>query len=43
MSFPFGQHTPAILALADGTIFHGYSIGAEGQTSGEVVFSTAMT
>ncbi len=34
---------PAILALADGTVFHGYSIGAAGQTSGEVVFNTAMT
>jgi len=35
--------TPAILALQDGTIFHGTSIGAEGQTIGEVVFNTAMT
>lgn len=35
--------TPAILALEDGSIFHGVSIGAEGQTSGEVVFNTAMT
>ncbi|MDL2283995.1 glutamine-hydrolyzing carbamoyl-phosphate synthase small subunit [Oxalobacter sp. OttesenSCG-928-P03] len=43
MSFPLGQQAPAILALADGTIFRGYSIGAEGQTSGEVVFNTAMT
>lgn len=34
---------PATLALADGTIFHGYSIGAEGTTSGEVVFNTAMS
>ena len=34
---------PAILALADGTVFRGYSIGAEGITSGEVVFNTAMT
>lgn len=34
---------PAILALADGTIFRGISIGAAGQTSGEVVFNTAMT
>ncbi|AXI03181.1 glutamine-hydrolyzing carbamoyl-phosphate synthase small subunit [Aquirhabdus parva] len=37
------MHTPAILALADGTIFHGQSIGAEGLTTGEVVFNTAMT
>jgi carbamoyl-phosphate synthase small subunit len=36
-------HTPAILALADGTIFHGKSIGADGLTSGEIVFNTAMT
>jgi carbamoyl-phosphate synthase small subunit len=35
------QH--AILALADGTLFHGVSIGAAGATSGEVVFNTAMT
>ncbi len=34
---------PAILALADGTIFHGISIGAAGHTSGEVVFNTSMT
>ena len=36
-------HTPAILALADGTVFKGQSIGADGVTSGEVVFNTAMT
>jgi carbamoyl-phosphate synthase small subunit len=35
--------TPAVLALQDGTIFHGTSIGADGQTIGEVVFNTAMT
>jgi carbamoyl-phosphate synthase small subunit len=34
---------PAILALADGTVFTGSSIGAAGHTSGEVVFNTAMT
>ncbi len=34
---------PAILALADGTLFRGYAIGAAGTTSGEVVFNTAMT
>jgi carbamoyl-phosphate synthase small subunit len=34
---------PAILALADGTLFRGRSIGAEGLVSGEVVFNTAMT
>ena len=33
----------AILALEDGTIFRGTSVGAEGQTTGEVVFNTAMT
>ena len=37
-----GQNT-AILALADGTIFTGYSIGASGHTVGEVVFNTSMT
>ncbi|MDC8784406.1 glutamine-hydrolyzing carbamoyl-phosphate synthase small subunit [Roseateles koreensis] len=37
-------HTPhAILALADGTVFKGSSIGAAGHTVGEVVFNTAMT
>ncbi|NIV18977.1 MAG: glutamine-hydrolyzing carbamoyl-phosphate synthase small subunit [Woeseiaceae bacterium] len=35
--------TPAVLALADGTIFVGTSVGADGQTIGEVVFNTAMT
>ena len=35
--------TPALLALADGSLFHGVSIGAEGLTVGEVVFNTAMT
>ena len=33
----------AIIALADGTIFSGTSIGAEGKTKGEIVFNTAMT
>ena len=39
MSLP----SPAILALADGSIFRGISIGAAGSTAGEVVFNTAMT
>jgi carbamoyl-phosphate synthase small subunit len=34
---------PAVLALADGTIFRGHSIGAKGNTTGEVVFNTALT
>ena len=34
---------PAVLALADGTIFRGQSIGAKGNTTGEVVFNTAIT
>ena len=34
---------PAILVLADGTVFKGISIGASGHTVGEVVFNTAMT
>ena len=33
----------AVLALEDGTVFHGRGIGAEGDTTGEVVFNTAMT
>ena len=36
-------HSPAVLALADGTIFRGQSIGAKGNTTGEVVFNTALT
>ncbi len=35
--------TPALLALADGNLFHGVSIGASGSSVGEVVFNTAMT
>ncbi|MCW3155995.1 glutamine-hydrolyzing carbamoyl-phosphate synthase small subunit [Achromobacter spanius] len=43
--FPEGinRFPPAILALADGTIFRGVSIGAPGATVAEVVFNTAMT
>ncbi|WP_227370425.1 glutamine-hydrolyzing carbamoyl-phosphate synthase small subunit [Halomonas sp. M20] len=37
------MNRPAILALADGSVFHGSAIGADGQTTGEVVFNTAMT
>ncbi|ANY16890.1 glutamine-hydrolyzing carbamoyl-phosphate synthase small subunit [Bordetella pseudohinzii] len=43
--FPEGinRFPPAILALADGTIFRGVSIGAPGHTVAELVFNTAMT
>jgi len=34
---------PALLALEDGSVFHGQSIGVEGTSVGEVVFNTAMT
>ena len=37
------DHAQALLALADGTVFHGASIGAAGETTGEVVFNTALT
>src|SRR2546421_9806025 len=37
------QKIPAVLVLADGSVFRGCAIGAEGQTVGEVVFNTAMT
>ena len=37
------DHAQAVLALADGTVFQGISIGATGETSGEVVFNTALT
>ena len=40
MSSPF---PPAILALADGTVFGGIGVGAAGSSAGEVVFNTAMT
>jgi carbamoyl-phosphate synthase small subunit len=43
LPFFSGQSVPAILALADGSIFQGFSIGASGHTIGEVVFNTAMT
>jgi len=39
----FQTASPAILALADGTIFKGISIGAAGETIGEVVFNTSLT
>ncbi len=38
-----GNIPPAILALADGTVYFGNSIGATGSTVGEVVFNTSMT
>lgn len=43
--FPVGPygHVPAILALADGTVFKGISIGADGISIAEIVFNTAMT
>jgi carbamoyl-phosphate synthase small subunit len=40
VSSPF---PPAILALADGTVFYGIGVGAAGSSAGEVVFNTAMT
>ena len=41
--YPVSQTNPAILVLADGTVFRGVSIGASGSSAGEVVFNTAMT
>ena len=43
MSNDSTKDTIAILALADGTVFRGVSVGATGETVGEVVFNTAMT
>jgi len=40
---PVLDRPPAILVLADGTVFRGFSIGAQTHASGEVVFNTAMT
>lgn len=42
-SLIFDPNKIAVLALADGTVFRGISIGATGQTVGEVVFNTSMT
>ena len=42
-SFPLIHSPPALLVLADGAVFKGVSIGADGHTAGEVVFNTAMT
>ena len=41
MSLP--TNSPAVLVLADGTVFRGVSIGAQTSQSGEVVFNTSMT
>ncbi len=41
--FPPSHQTPAILALEDGTIFHGQAMGSCGEATAEVVFNTAMT
>lgn len=38
-----GTVKPAILALADGTVFKGTALGASGETAGEVVFNTALS
>ncbi len=38
-----GKFPIALLALADGTVFHGQSMGASGSSVGEVVFNTSMT
>lgn len=43
MSKTYSQVKPALLALADGTIFSGTSFGADGERHGEVVFNTGMT
>ena len=40
---PVSQTSPAILVLADGTVFRGISIGADGASVGEVVFNTSMS
>ncbi|MFT0812253.1 glutamine-hydrolyzing carbamoyl-phosphate synthase small subunit [Synechococcus sp. OH20] len=41
--FPWHARQPALLVLADGTAFAGWSFGAEGTAVGEVVFNTGMT
>ena len=39
----YEDKSPAILLLADGTVFHGKSAGARGTTTGEICFNTGMT
>lgn len=39
----YQQHKKAIILLADGTVFHGKSIGIEGTSTGEICFNTGMT
>ena len=43
LDFARSLRPPAVLALADGTLFEGASIGATGRTTGELVFNTALT
>ena len=43
VDFARSLRPPALLALADGTLFEGASVGAAGHTSGEVVFNTSLT
>jgi carbamoyl-phosphate synthase small subunit len=43
LEYPVLHTKPAILVLADGTVFRGISIGADGASSGEVVFNTSLT
>ena len=40
---PPSDAKPALLVLADGTAYHGWSFGAAGTAIGEVVFNTGMT
>ncbi|MFS8797594.1 carbamoyl phosphate synthase small subunit, partial [Synechococcus sp. R70.1] len=42
-AFPWQSRQPALLVLADGTSFAGWSFGAPGTAVGEVVFNTGMT
>ncbi|MEN9206425.1 MAG: glutamine-hydrolyzing carbamoyl-phosphate synthase small subunit [Thermostichales cyanobacterium SZTDM-1c_bins_54] len=41
--FPWGSRQAAVLMLADGSVFPGWSVGCPGTTVGEVVFNTGMT
>ena len=40
---PFKDSDPALLALADGTLWRGVAFGARGERTGEVVFNTSLT
>ena len=43
IKYPMLSKDKALLVLEDGSVFFGYSMGAKGETGGEIVFNTSMT